>query len=76
MTALEVPSKSFSSIGGTEVGEMLQCFTNLGSAKQWVEPESTSADIVGKETEAAGDVRERRREFGSERADALRRNTS
>jgi hypothetical protein len=48
----------------------------MESIKQWVDPESTRAKRLGEESEIDGDEREMRREFGSERADALRRTTS
>ena len=56
-------------------GRLCLC-TREGSTKQWVEPESISADIVGAGSEIAEDVNETRRELGSERADALSRITS
>ena len=76
MTEFEVPSNSFNSIGCTETtGRLLDC-TNLGSTKQWVDPESTRAEIRETESGIADDVNDTRREFGSERADALSRTTS
>ena len=44
--------------------------------KQWVEPESISADIVGEGLENAEDDNETQRELGSERADTLSQTTS
>ena len=50
--------------------------TREGSLKQWVEPESISADIIGAELEIAEDVKEMWSKLGLERADALSRTTS
>ena len=41
-----------------------------------MDPESTRAENSEKKLEMKGEVREMRRELGSERADALRRTTS
>ena len=76
MTELDVPSNNFSSMGGTELTERLFFETNLESTKQWVDPESTSAEITMEELEMSEDVSGIRNEFGSERADALSRTTS
>ena len=73
MIELEVPSKSLSSTGDTDESDKLCKSTNCGSTKQCVEPESTNAET---ESENAEEVRGTRREFGSERADALRRTSS
>ena len=75
MVALEVPSNSWSSIGGTEVNGRLLEMAKLVSTKQWVELESIRAIIM---TERARnlEVKRVRRECGSERADALSRTTS
>ena len=56
-------------------GRLCLC-TREGSTKQWVEPESISADIVGEGLENVEDDNETRRELGSERADTLSRTTS
>ena len=76
ITDLEVPSKSFNSIRGTEVTGRFCLCTREGSTKQWVEPESISADIIRAESEIAEDVKETWSELGSERADAFSRTTS
>ena len=57
------------------MGRLCLC-TREESTKQWVEPESISVDIVGVGSEIAEDVKETRRELGSERADTLSRITS
>ena len=44
--------------------------------KQWVEPESMRAVILGKEVGRRGDVSRTQREFGSKRVDVLRWTTS
>jgi len=75
MMELEVPSNSFSLIGGTEVRDRLCFRTNLESTKQWVDPESTRAEIGG-ESRRKREVRDTRSELGSERADALSRTSS
>ena len=75
MVALEVPSNSRSSIGGTEVNGRLLEIAKSVSTKQWVEPESIRAIIM---TERARnlEVRQVQRECGSERADTLSWTTS
>ena len=69
MTELHVPSNNFNLIGSTEKTGSLCCRKNPESTKQWVDPESMSAE---KNAEMVGVVRETWRELGSERADALR----
>src|SRR5271169_7149469 len=76
MTELDVPSNNFSSKGGKELTERLFFETNSESTKQWVEPESTSAEIITEESEMSEDVSRIQNEFGSERVDALSRTTS
>ena len=44
--------------------------------KQWVEPESISAETWREESEISGEVREMRRELGLERVDELSWTTS
>ena len=56
-------------------GRLCLC-TREGSTKQWVEPESISADIIGAGSEIAEDVKETRSELGSERAEVLSQTTS
>ena len=73
MMEFEVPSKSLSSIGGIEDVGRSYCSVNTESTKQCVDPESTRAEKVKEES---AEHRGMRREFGSERADALRRITS
>ena len=72
MVALEEPSNRRSRIGGIVEVDSAWVRTNLVSIKQCVEPESTSA-LKG--PAMAGDVTGRIRELGSERADALIRNS-
>ena len=72
MTELDIPSISFSSMGGTEYGVRAEvyCCTILRSIKQWVEPELTNASKGDVKSEILN-VSRRQNEFGSERADAL-----
>ena len=63
-------SNSCRIIGGTEYEEMALLLTKVGSTKQCVEPESTSAGKDDCKTKFVI-VTEGRKEFGSEGADAL-----
>ena len=56
MMEFKVPLKSFSSNGGTECSGILCRRTKLGSIKQCVDPESTSAR-VGEGSENSEEVR-------------------
>jgi hypothetical protein len=71
MTEFDVPSKSLSSRGFTELVGKLCCWTNLESTKQCVDPESTRAGMRKEESEMKEVERSKRNELGSERADAL-----
>lgn len=73
MTELLVPSKSRRRIGGTEVRGSECSEAKRESIKQCVDPESTR---VRKGADIKGVERKRVREFGSKRADALRRTSA
>ena len=75
MTALEVLSNNFSSIGLIVVVRRLCVCTSFGSIKQWVDPELTRAEKEREESEISSETSRTRREFGSERADTLSRTT-
>ena len=66
------PSNSRRIIGGMEYEEMALLLTKVGSTKQCVEPESTSAGEDDCKTKFII-VTEGRKEFGSQRADVLSR---
>ena len=74
ITEFEVPSNSQSGIGGIGVVRSLWTEVNVESMKQCVEPESTRVVmlIFGAEVEVSWSVKE----FGLERADALRRSSA
>ena len=71
ITELEDPSRSQSEVGVMEVGRRLWFLTKDGSTKQCEEPQSISAKNL--QESVSGDVTGIRKEFGSERADALSR---
>ena len=74
ITEFEVLSNSRSGIGGIGVVQSLWMEVNVESRKQCVEPESTRVVkiIFGTEVEVSWSVKE----FGLERADALRRSSA
>ena len=74
ITEFEVPLNSWSGIGGTGNVRSLWTEVNMESRKQCVEPESTRVGMVipGTKAEVSWSVKE----FGLERADALRRSST
>ena len=74
ITEFEVPSNSWSGIGGIGIVQSLWTEVNVESRKQCVEPESTRVGMIifGTEVEVSWSVKE----FGLERADALRRSSA
>ena len=74
ITEFEVLSNSRSGIGGIGVVRSLWMEVNVESMKQCVEPESTRVVMIifGTEVEVSWSVKE----FGLERADALRRSSA
>ena len=74
ITEFEVPSNSQSGIGGTGNVRSLWTEVNTESRKQCVEPESTKVGMVIPRTKV--EVSWSVKEFGLERADALRRSST
>ena len=74
ITEFEVSSNSWSGIGGIGIVRSLWTEVNVESRKQCVEPESTRVGMIisGTEVEVSWSVKE----FGLERADALRRSSA
>ena len=74
ITEFEVPSNSQSGIGGIGVVRSLWTEVNVESMKQCVEPESARVVMIifGAKVEVSWSVKE----FGLERADALRRSSA
>ena len=74
MTEFEVPSNSRSGIGGIGIVRSLWTEVNVKSMKQCVEPESTRVVMIifGAKVEVSWSVKE----FGLERADALRHSSA